>query len=59
MGATERHALVLRVTEGRASSSNDLALDEMEKIILAVKAIRNGKAELLIDEKGWAQVVKT
>lgn len=59
MGATERHALVKKVTKGRATSSNDLDGDEMTRLISAVEAIRSGKAELQsIDSDGVAVVVR-
>lgn len=60
MGATERHALVKRVTNGRHVSSNDMNADETMRVIEALVAIRAGKAELsLIDDNGMAVVVRT
>lgn len=58
MGPVERHALAKRVTNGMCTSSNSLGLEELDKVIAALKAIRAGTAELSsIDENGMAVVV--
>lgn len=56
MGTAERMALSLRVSEGEESSSAALSTEQIQKVIAAVTAVRNGKAELTIDERGWAKV---
>lgn len=59
MGTTERHALVRRVTNGTSSSSNDLSLDGLNRVVAALNAIKAGKAEMSgINEDGMAVVVK-
>lgn len=57
MGTEERHALARRVSAGRTASSAELTLEELRKVILAVKAVRAGKAELQIED-GIAKVVQ-
>lgn len=56
----ERHALVRRITKGDHESSNDLSVDELDRLIKIVKGI--GKGEFTYngeDEQGWALVGRT
>lgn len=59
MGLLERHALVLRITSGRAESSNDLDEGGLDVMIAALDAMKKAEAFFDgVDEKGWAIVSK-